>query len=298
MKPSLDDLDLLEAVVRHGGFRRAAAAEGLSASALSDRIRALEEAVGVRLLNRTTRSVSPTEAGEALIGRIGPALADLQDALASVGLAKDAPVGRLRINAPDAAEFALGPLIGPFMDACPGVSLEVVFDNAFTEVVGEGFDAGVRYGEAVARDMIAVPLGGLERFVLVGSPDLIARVGTPLHPDDARELPAIRLRLPGGLVAWEFERDGEVIRFQPRGRLTVTSAALGLQAARDGVGFFATFEPWARADIGAGRLIPVLEAWQTPFDGPCLYYPSRRQPPAPLKAFVDFVRARRGRNSQ
>jgi DNA-binding transcriptional LysR family regulator len=292
MRPSLDDLSLLAAVARARGFRRAAAEAGLSPSSLSERIRALEDAVGTRLLNRTTRSVSPTEAGEALIARIGPALEDLDGALAAVALKPDAPVGRLRINAPGAAEIALAPLLAPFLAAHPGVQMEIVIDNAFTDVVAEGFDAGVRYGERLARDMIAVPLGGPERYVLVASPGLIARVGAPAHPDDLRAAPAIRMRLPGGVISWEFERDGRVVRFQPNGPLTVTSAELGLAAARDGLGFFATFEAWARADLAAGRLVPVLEDWLPPFDGPFLYYPSRRHPPPALAAFVAFLRAR------
>ncbi len=298
MSPSLDDLALLAAVARHRGFRKAAAEAGLSPSGLSERIRALEDTLGARLLNRTTRSVSPTEAGEALLARIAPALADIEGAVAAVGLAADAPVGRLRINAPDAAEIALGPLLGPFMASHPGVTMEVVFDNAFTEVVADGFDAGIRYGEALAKDMIAVPLGGRERFVLVAAPSLIAQVGMPAHPDPLRTLPAIRLRLPGGLIPWEFEKSGEVIRFQPQGRLTVTSADLGLHAARDGLGFFATFEAWACDDLASGRLIAVLDDWQQPFDGPFLYYPSRRHPPPALKAFVDFLRARQSSASE
>ncbi|RZJ79452.1 MAG: LysR family transcriptional regulator, partial [Brevundimonas sp.] len=173
MNPSLDDLSLLASVVRHRGFRRAAAEAGVSPSSLSERIRALEDRLGVRLLNRTTRSVSPTEAGEALMARIGPALDDLAQAVAATGLPADAPVGRLRINAPGAADTALGPLIAPFLQAHPGVQLEIVVDNAFTDVVGEGFDAGVRYGERLDKDMIAVPLGGPERFVLVAAPSLL-----------------------------------------------------------------------------------------------------------------------------
>jgi DNA-binding transcriptional LysR family regulator len=292
MKPSLDDLALLVSVVRHRGFRRAATEHGLSPSSLSERIRALEDGLGTRLLNRTTRSVSPTEAGEALLARIGTALDDLDLALAATGLPSDEPVGRLRINAPGAAEPALGPLIAPFLAAHPGVQMELVIDDGFTDVIGAGFDAGVRYGESLDRDMIAVPLGPPERFVLVAAPALLARVGTPDSPEQLADLPCIRMRLPGGVVTWEFEKDGRTVRIQPQGPFTVTDRILAAHAARDGIGFYATFEAWAAEDIAAGRLVSLFEDWLPPFDGPFLYYPSRRHPPPALGAFVAWLRAR------
>ena len=292
MATSLDDLRLLHLVVRAGGFRAAAAEAGLSASSLSERVRALEAGLGVRLLNRTTRSVGLTEAGEALLLRAGPALEELGQALAEASAPLDGVTGRLRINAPDAAEQALGPLVAPFLLAHPGVRMEVVFDNAFSDVVGQGFDAGVRYGERLAQDMIAAPLGPPERFQLLASPALLARVGRQTAPEDLAGLHCIRLRLPGGLMAWEFEREGRTVRFTPEGQLTVTDADLGLHAARGGLGFFATFEAWAREDVAGGRLVSVLEDWLPPFGGPFLYYPSRRPPP-PLAAFVEHVRRSR-----
>jgi len=292
MNPSYDDLALLAAVVRHRGFRRAAAEAGVSPSSLSERVRALEDRLGVRLLNRTTRSVSPTEAGEALMARIGPALEDLAQAVAATGLPADAPVGRLRINAPGAADTALGPLIAPFLATHPGVQMEIVIDNAFTDVVGEGFDAGVRYGERLDKDMIAVPLGGPERFVLVAAPALPDRVGRPERPEDLASLPCLRMRLPGGVMSWEFEKDGRTVRIQPQGPLTISDASMARMAALDGLGFFATFEAWARDDIAAGRLVSLFEDWLPPFDGPFLYYPSRRHAPPALAAFVAFIRER------
>jgi DNA-binding transcriptional LysR family regulator len=292
MKPSLDDLALLVSVVRHRGFRRAATEHGLSPSSLSERIRALEDGLGTRLLNRTTRSVSPTEAGEALLARIGTALDDLDLALAATGLPSDEPVGRLRINAPGAAEPALGPLIAPFLAAHPGVQMELVIDDGFTDVIGAGFDAGVRYGESLDRDMIAVPLGPPERFVLVAAPALLARVGTPDSPEQLADLPCIRMRLPGGVVTWEFEKDGRTVRIQPQGPFTVTDRILAAHAARDGIGFHATFEAWAAEDLVTGRLVSLFEDWLPPFDGPFLYYPSRRHPPPALGAFVAWLRAR------
>ena len=292
MNPSYDDLVLLAAVIRHRGFRRAAAEAGVSPSSLSERVRALEDRLGVRLLNRTTRSVSPTVAGEALMARIGPALEDLAQAVAATGLPADAPVGRLRINAPGAADTALGPLIAPFLATHPGVQMEIVIDNAFTDVVGEGFDAGVRYGERLDKDMIAVPLGGPERFVLVAAPALLDRVGRPERPEDLASLPCLRMRLPGGVMAWEFEKDGRTVRIQPQGPLTISDASMARTAALDGLGFFATFEAWARNDIADGRLVSLFEDWLPPFDGPFLYYPSRRHAPPALAAFVAFIRER------
>ncbi|QTC90800.1 LysR family transcriptional regulator [Brevundimonas goettingensis] len=292
MKPSLDDLALLVSVARHRGFRRAAAEHGLSPSSLSERIRALEDGLGTRLLNRTTRSVSPTEAGEALIARVGGALEDLDLALAATGLPSDEPVGRLRINAPGAAEIALGPLIAPFLAAHPGVQLELVVDDGFTDVIGAGFDAGVRYGESLDKDMIAVPLGAPERFVLVAAPSLLERVGTPDSPEALAALPCIRMKLPGGVVVWEFEKDDRVIRIHPEGAFTVTDRILAARAAVDGLGFHATFSAWAEADIAAGRLVSLFEDWLPPFEGPFLYYPSRRHPPPALAAFVSWLRVR------
>lgn len=292
MRPSLDDLTLLASVVRQRSFRRAAADCGLSPSSLSERIRALEDGLGVRLLNRTTRSVSPTEAGETLLARINGPLDDLAQAIAAAGLPSDAPVGRLRINAPGAADVALGPLIAPFLAAHPGVRLEIVVDNAFTDVVGEGFDAGVRYGESLAQDMIAVPLGGRERFALVAAPSLLDRLGAPASPEALADLPCIRVRLPGGVLSWEFEKDGRAVRIQPQGPLTISDASMARRAALDGLGFHATFEAWVRDDIAAGRLVSLFEDWLPPFDGPFLYYPSRRHPPPALAAFTAFIRER------
>lgn len=292
MRPSLDDLTLLASVVRHRGFRRAAAEHGLSPSSLSERIRALEDGLGVRLLNRTTRSVSPTEAGETLMARINGPLDDLAQAVAAAGLPSDAAVGRLRINAPGAADVALGPLIAPFLAAHPGVSLEIVVDNGFTDVISEGFDAGVRYRERLARDMIAVPLGEQERFALVAAPSLLDRLGVPASPQALADLPCIRMRLPGGIMPWEFEKDGRVVRIHPQGPLTVTDISMAHRAALDGLGFYATFEAWVRDDIAEGRLVSLFEDWLPPFDGPFLYYPSRRHPPPALAAFVTFVRER------
>lgn len=291
MSASLDDLRLLRLVVEQGGFRSAAASAGLSASTISERVRALETDLAARLLTRTTRSVALTEAGEGLLARAEPALRELEAALAAVGAPTDGVVGRLRINAPHAAEQALGPLISPFLLVHPGVRLEVVSDSALIDVVGAGFDAGVRYGERLARDMIAVPLGPPERYRLLAAPALLDRVGRPEAPDDLLRLPCIRLRLPGGVLPWEFEKDGRTVRFMPEGPVTVTDSAMALHAARGGAGFHVTFEAWARADVEAGRLVALLDDWLPPFEGPFLYYPNRRPPP-PLAAFVDFVRKR------
>lgn len=293
-QPPLDVLLLFTRVARHLSFRRAAAEAGVSPSSLSERIRALEDALGTRLLNRTTRSVGLTEAGEALLARVDPALETLSSALAAAGRPAGEPTGRLRINAPaPAAHLVLAPMIAPFLLAHPGVSMEIAVDDGFSDVIGLGFDAGVRYGESLARDMIAVPLGGPQRFVVAASPALIARVGAPTRPEDLLERPCIRIRLPGGVIGWEFERRGETVRIQPTGPLTSTDPFVNIAAARDGLGFVATFRDWIAEDLEAGRLVTVLEDWTEPFEGPFLYYPSRRHTPPPLAAFLTFLKARR-----
>ena len=294
MRASLEDLELLAAVARLGSFRAAALEAGISPSSATERIRALEDRVGARLLNRTTRSVAASEAGRALLARLGPALGEIQAALDEVGRAADAVSGTLRINAPPpAAQLVLAPLLAPFLARHPRVVVEVASDSGFVDIVREGFDAGVRYGESLARDMIAVRLGGPQRYVLVASPALVARVGVPSGPRALLGLPCIRTRFSSGtMLPWEFEREGEVVTIRPEGPVIAGDGQVGLAAAMDGLGFYATFEGWARPHLDAGRLVSVLEEWLPPFEGPFLYYPSRRHMPAALRAFVDFLRAR------
>ncbi|MDP1616943.1 LysR family transcriptional regulator [Phenylobacterium sp.] len=293
--PPLAELQAFAWVAAHRSFRRAAAMNGVSASGLSQAVRSLEDRLGVRLLNRTTRSVAPTDAGLRLLDRLTPALGEIGDALDQVLESQGAVAGPLRINAPEpAVELTLAPLIGDFLKAYPQVRLEIASEPGFVDIVRDGFDAGVRWEESLALDMVAVPLGGRQEYALVASPEVIARDGLPQHPEDLLGRPCIRLKFPSGYVpAWEFERDGRVLKVAPEGPLTTNSIALQLQAALDGVGYLATFEAYVRAPIAERRLVRLLKDWTPSFPGPMLYYPSSRQAPRPLRAFIDFLRARR-----
>lgn len=291
--PDLGDLDAFAAVARARSFRRAAAARGVSPSSLSQTVRDLEARLGVRLLNRTTRSVAPTEAGARLLERLTPALSDIAAAVDEVHAQPDTPAGTVRINAPDpAVELVLAPMVGAFLKTYPQVRLEIVAESAMIDIVAEGYDAGVRWDESLAKDMNAVPLGPMQRYAVVASPELIARVGAPAEPRDLLERPCIRTRFRSGVMQpWEFERDGRVTRVDPIGPLVSTNISLMLQAALDGVGFWATFEDYGRDHVATGRLVTVLDDWLPAFPGPYLYYPGRRQTPAALKAFAEFARA-------
>ncbi|MFT4251766.1 MAG: LysR family transcriptional regulator [Caulobacter sp.] len=293
--PDLADLDAFAAVARARGFRGAAVGRGVSPSSLSEAVRRLETALGVRLLNRTTRSVTATEAGERLLERLAPALAEVAGALDTMNQFRDSPTGTLKLNVPGAAaKLALGELIGPFLRAHPGVTLEIIVEDSFIDVLAAGADAGVRYGERLEKDMIAVPLSGPERYQAAASPDFLARYGVPRHPRDLLTMPCIRHRFPSGaMIVPEFEKDGEIIRVSPEGPLVTSSSELEIRAAEEGLGVVMSFEGLLAPAVAAGRLVPVLEDWNPPFDGPFLYYPSRRHMPAPLRAFVDFLRARR-----
>lgn len=291
---SLDDLDAFAAVARHRSFRRAAAERGVSASTLSQALRDLEARLDVRLLNRTTRSVGLTEAGRQLLERLSPALSEIAAAMDQVHAERGVPAGSVRINAPEpAVELVLAPMVAPFLAAYPQVRLEIMGETAFVDIVAQGYDAGVRWGESLAQDMIAVPIAGPQRFCVVGSPDLIARTGVPQRPQDLLAHPCLRVKFPSGVrPAWEFERDGKELKIEPEGPLTSSSTRLQLAAALAGVGFYSTFEGNVAEHIAAGRLVSVLEDWLPPFPGPFLYYPSRRHVPAALRAFIDFARVR------
>jgi DNA-binding transcriptional LysR family regulator len=291
----LDDLEAFAAVARRRSFRGVAAERGVSASGLSQRVRALEETLGVRLLNRSTRSVAPTEAGRTLLERLAPALDEIRQAVETASATDDQPSGVLRINAPEpAVHLYLAPLVPRFLARRPGVRLEIVAESGLIDIVERGFDAGVRFGETLAQDMIAVPLGPPTRYVVVASPALITARGRPETPEDLLALPCIRTRFPSGVLpAWEFEKDGRTVKLDPEGPLTTNSWPLQLQAALEGVGFLSTFEGHAREAVEQGRLVRVLDDWCPQFPGPFLYYPGRRSPPAPLRAFLDFAAAER-----
>ncbi len=293
------DLDAFTAVARARGFRGAASVRGVSASSLSEAVRRLEARLGVRLLNRTTRSVTPTEAGQKLLERLTPALADVALALDEVNAFRDSPTGTLRLNVPTVVARVILPRMLPrFLAAHPGVSVEVTAEDTFVDVLAAGFDAGVRYDERMEKDMIAVPLAGPQRFMVVGSPDYFSEHGRPTHPREVLDHACIRHRFPSGVShAWEFEKDGEVIRISPTGPLISTSIDLELASCLAGVGLIATFEDFVAGDLAAGRLESVLDEWLPPFTGPLLYYPSRRHMPAPLRAFVDFMKAEKTRQN-
>jgi DNA-binding transcriptional LysR family regulator len=287
----LRDLDAFVAVARTRNFRRAALEQGVSVSSLSQRLRSMEERLGVRLMNRTTRSVALTEAGELLLARVGPAISDVGDALDQVRGLRGLPSGRLRINAPPPAiDLVLAPMVAPFLRAYPQIDLEIVSDSGFVDIVAAGFDAGVRYGEHLAQDMIAVSLGLPQRYAVVASPQYVAQHGRPKHPKDLLHHVAIRTRFGSGAMPdWEFEKAGRIVKVAPPGKLIATYPGLARRAALDGVGFWPTFEGYVREAVAAGELVSVLEDWCAPFPGPFLYYPSRRQPPPALAAFVAFV---------
>jgi DNA-binding transcriptional LysR family regulator len=292
----MSDLDLRDlaaflAVARTRNFRRAALDERVSVSSLSQRLRDLEERLGVRLLNRTTRSVAMTEAGELLLAGAGPAMSDVAHALERVRGLRAVPSGRLRINAPPpAVDLVLAPMVAPFIAAYPAIDLEIVAESSFIDIVDAGFDAGVRYGEHLAQDMIAVPLSPPQRYAVVASPAYIARHSRPRHPKDLLDHRCIRIRFGrGALLDWEFEKAGQMVKVSPPSGLIANYPGLVQRAARDGLGFWLTFEGYVREAIKSGALVGVLDDWCAPFPGPFLYYPSRRQPPPALAAFVAFA---------
>ncbi|QIG99519.1 MULTISPECIES: LysR family transcriptional regulator [unclassified Bradyrhizobium] len=287
----LRDLDAFVAVARTRNFRRAALEQRVSVSSISQRLRDMEERLGVRLMNRTTRSVSLTEAGELLLARVAPAIADVGDAITEVRGLRAEPSGRLRINAPPpAVDLVLAPMIAPFLAKHPQIDLDIVAESAFVDIVAQGFDAGVRYGEHLAQDMVAVPLGAQQRYAVVASSDYVAKHGRPTHPKDLLKHACIRTRFGSGAIFdWEFEKNGRVVKVSPPARLIATYLGLALRAVHDGAGYWATFEGYVHYGVKSGALVSVLDDWCPPFDGPFLYYPSRRQPPPALAAFVSFV---------
>ncbi|WP_127089994.1 LysR family transcriptional regulator [Aquabacter cavernae] len=291
-KISSADLASFLAIARHRSFRRAADELGCTPSALSHALRALEERLDLRLVNRTTRSVGLTEAGEQLYARVSPAFRDIDDALEDLNSFRGTPTGQLRINAaPASARLVLLPLVARFLAAHPGVSVEVVADNALVDMVSDGFDAGVRLGETIAQDMIAIPLGPRQRSAIVATPTFFEAHARPSAPEQLKGLPCIGLRFGSGrLYAWEFERGGVNLAVEVSARLILDDQDLMVEAALNGTGIAYTFEDQVRDLVAQGRLVRVLEDWCPYYQGFYLYYPSRRQMPSALRAFVDFVR--------
>lgn len=293
---SMADLSSFALVAQHKGFRQAARAGGQSASMLSEAVRRLEQQLGLRLLLRTTRSVTPTEAGALLLGRLRPALDDVAGALDVLNELRGSPRGTLRLNVPViAARLFLPDLVNRFLKAYPHIVIDVVVDNNFVDVVAGGFDAGIRYGESLAQDVIAVPIGPRSQAYAAGaSPAYLAGRGVPQHPRDLLDHACVRLKfLSGAMAPWEFERDGQTLTVDASGPLIVTptSFELGIKAALAGVGVINLFEECLQPFFDSGELLPVLRDWWPRFDGPYLYYAGRRHVPAPLRAFIDFVQA-------
>ncbi|KVS14084.1 LysR family transcriptional regulator [Burkholderia multivorans] len=297
MQVDLGDLNAFVAVARAKGFREAARTTGTSASGLSEAVRRLETQLGVRLLHRTTRSVAPTEAGQRLLARLMPALSEVEAALDVVNSFRERPAGTLKLNVPlSAARLVLPSVVPRFLAAYPEIRLELVVEENFVDILEVGCDAGIRYDERLEQDMIAIPIGPRsQRFATAAAPDYLDRRGRPNHPSELLHHACLRGRFASGsMPLWEFERDGEVVRVDPSGPLVVQiggAVDLVVEAARSGLGIVHLYEEWLRPHLDSGALEPVLEGWWRPFSGPYLYYPGRRLVPAPLRAFIDFIKA-------
>ncbi|MDI9848859.1 LysR substrate-binding domain-containing protein [Rhodoblastus sp. 17X3] len=296
MAADLGDLTAFVTVARTGGFRDAARASGSSASSLSEAVRRLENRLGVRLLNRTTRSVATTEAGARLLDRLGPALGEVEAALDVVNGFRDRPAGTLRLNVPVVTTRLILPhIVPPFLAAYPDIRLEVIADDDLVDMLAAGCDAGIRYEERLEQDMVAIPIGPREqRFATAASPAYLAQRGRPDHPRELLDHACLRGRFASGATPiWEFERDGEVVKVDPTGPLIFrigAATSLAVDMAVAGGGVVHLFEDWLRPYLDNGALEPVLKPWWQRFSGPFLYYPGRRHMPAPLRAFVDFLR--------
>jgi DNA-binding transcriptional LysR family regulator len=295
----LDGLLAFWKVAEHRGFTAAAAALEVSPSALSQAIRHLEARLGVRLLNRTTRSVSLTEAGEAYLSRVGPALGDVLEAGEQLHALQGRPSGVLRINAARiSVAMVLQPLLAGFLQAHPDVQIEITNDEGYVDIVDKGFDAGVRLGESVQKDMVAVPLGGPISVAIVGSPDYFKQHPAPKHPAELVRHNCVRFRFSGSgaIHKWELTVDERIVEYEIGGSLTISDSLFSVEAALEGVGLAYTFEQLSRPHLRAKTLKRVLSDFSPTFPGFYLYYPSRRQQPSKLKAFVDFVLERTGKH--
>lgn len=294
---NLSDLTAFLTVAREGGFRSAARVLGTSPSRLGDAVRRLEERLGVRLLNRTTRSVTPTDAGARLLERLSPALDEVRSALDVVNDFRDRPAGRLKLNVPIMAVRLVLPRIVPaFLAKYPEITIDVTAEERLVDVVAEGYDAGIRFEKRLEQDMVAVPIGPrMQRIAAAASPAYLGRRGRPEHPRDLLEHDCLRGRFMNRPPhAWEFVRRGETIRVEPKGSLIFTlntGTDLAVEAAVAGSGIVYLLEPWLRPYFARGELQPVLEHWWPSFSGPFLYYPGRKHLPLPLRAFVDFIKS-------
>jgi DNA-binding transcriptional LysR family regulator len=289
---NLNDFDAVLAISRRGSFRAAALDLGMSTSALSNTIGKIEGQLGVRLFNRTTRSVALTEAGRRFVEQVTPALKDIHEALDTVRAQQDTPSGTLRINTfATAGREILAPLVLECLRRFPEIRIDLVTEGNLVDIVADGFDFGVRSENLVPTDMISIPIGPARHYAVVATPDYLARSGSPKAPTDLLGHACIRTRLPNGaLFRWPFDVEGQPVQVDVDGPITLDEASLARQAvlASCGIGFF--MESDVREDVAAGRLVRVLHEWTRPLSPLCLYYPSRRNPPAAFKVFVDLAR--------
>jgi len=295
LRENMADLLSFIAVAREGSFTRAAAQIGVSQSALSHSVRALEQRLGLRLLTRTTRKVSPTAEGQRVLERIAPSFADIEKELLALIETKDRPAGTIRMTMLDhSAETLVWPKLAPVLRNYPELKVEIVTDYALADIVGDRFDAGVRLGEQVSEGMIAVRIGPDFRMLVVGSPAYLAKCGTPSVPQDLTDHDCINLRLPthGGLYAWEFEKDGREMRVRVDGQMTFNAIGPVVEAALSGYGLGYAPEDLVLPHLEAGRLVSVLEDWCPPFPGYYLYYPHRRQHSAAFSVILEALRHR------
>jgi DNA-binding transcriptional LysR family regulator len=291
----LDGLMAFCKVAEHRGFTAAAAELEVSPSALSQAIRQLEARLGVRLLNRTTRSVSLTEAGEAYFARVGPAVTQVIDASEDMNVLQGRPAGTLRLNAARiSVVMVLQPILAGFLEEHPNIQLELTNDEGFVDIVERGFDAGVRLGESVHQDMIAVPLTGPLRMVVVASPEYLRRVSAPRHPNDLLHHNCIRFRFTGTgrIHKWEFQIDERLVEYEVKGNLTISDTTFGVDAAMEGIGLAYLFEALALPHIRAKRLKRVLTAFAPTFPGFYLYYPNRQHQSTKMQALINYVTRR------
>ncbi len=295
-KSGLIEFDAVLAIVRRKSFRAAALELGLSTTAMSNVIGKLERQLGVRLFNRTTRSVSLTDAGRNFVDQVGPAVRTLHDAMSAARSQQETPSGTLRINAfATGAREVLGPLLLKFLRRYPQVHIDLVTEGRIVDIIAEGFDLGLRSADLVPSDMIAIPIGPPRSFAVVASPKYFKTNGKPRVPPDLLRHPCLRIRLPDGAPhRWQFEKDGQSVQIDVQGPITLDEASLSRIAVLDHVGIAYFMESDVREDIKAGRLVRVLEDW-TPLLAPlCLYYPSRRNHSAAFKALIDMVQDRAG----
>lgn len=297
---SLNDLNGVMAIVRRGSFRAAAIDLDMSTTAFSHAISKLEASLGVRLFNRTTRSVSLTDAGRRFVEQVGPALQDIHGALETVRSQRERPSGTLRINAAAfAAREIISPLVLEFLRRYPEMSVDLVTEGRLVDIVAGGFDLGVRVANLVPSDMIAVSLGRPQRYAVVGSPAYFKQHEKPRVPPDLLRHKCIQARLPdGSLFRWKFEKDGELIQIDVNGPITLDEASLVRAAVAENIGLGYFMEQDILADIEAGQLVRVLDDWTPPLPGLCLYYPSRRNLPAGMKAFLSLAREIAGQNPE